>query len=395
MPFLKPPTILSAEHAHRAAKRKLPSSVYEMIEGGTEQENTRDANRAGFEEIGFRPRVFDAHVPRDLSTTIFGREIAMPVFPTPAGFLRMAHPAAELAVARAAAAYGVPMGLGILSSASVEEVTKVHDNVWFQLYMIGGREGSQVAIERAQAAGCAALFVTVDYASATGARERFNAMKGVPGRVDLRTALRYAPEMATRPEWAVKFLKGGLDLAFPNAPRTPEGEVLTAAHAAMSIMTYPPTWDDLAWVRRTWRGPLIIKGITDPEDARKAVDIGADGISVSNHGGNGLDDGPATIRALPHIVDAVGGRIEILLDGGVRRGGDVVKAVALGARAVMFGRPYFWALASAGEQGVHQLLGVYKRGINGTLMNLGCPSVRALDPSYLRLPPGHPNARRD
>ncbi|MFN0096784.1 MAG: alpha-hydroxy acid oxidase [Dehalococcoidia bacterium] len=393
--WFKPPTILSAEHAHRVAKRKLPTSVYQMIEGGTEQEHTRDANRAGFEEIGFRARVFDAHVPRDLTTTVFGREIAMPVFPTPAGFLRMAHPDAELAVAKAAAAYGVPMGLGILSSASVEDVVKVNDNVWFQLYMIGGREGSQVAIERAQAAGCRALFVTVDFASSTGARERFNAMKGVPGRVDLRTAIRYAPEMLLRPEWALKFVKGGLDLKFPNAPRTAQGEVLTAAHAAMSIVAYPPTWEDLAWVRKVWRGPLIIKGITDPADARKAIDIGADGISVSNHGGNGLDDSPATIRALPAMVEAADGKLEVLLDGGVRRGGDVVKAVALGAKAVMFGRPYFWSLAAAGEKGVHQMLGIYKRGINGTLMNLGCPSVSALDPSYLRLPRDHPGARRD
>jgi isopentenyl diphosphate isomerase/L-lactate dehydrogenase-like FMN-dependent dehydrogenase len=337
--------------------------------------------------------VYDAHAPRDLTTTIFGQEIAMPVFPTPAGFLPMAHPAPELAVARAAAAYGVPMGLGILSSAAVEDVVKVNSNVWFQLYMIGGREGSQVAIERAQAAGCKALFVTVDWASSTGARERFDAVKGVPGRVDLRTAIRYAPEMARRPFWALRFLKGGLDLSFPNAPRTADGEVLTAAQAAMSIVAYPPTWDDLAWVRSVWRGPLIIKGITDPRDARRAIDIGADGISVSNHGGNGLDDGPAAIRALPAIVDAAGGQLEILLDGGVRRGGDVVKAAALGAKAVMFGRPYFWSLAAAGERGVHEMLGVYKRGITGTLMNLGCPSVRALDASHLRLPPGHPAAR--
>ncbi|MFN0093980.1 MAG: alpha-hydroxy acid oxidase [Dehalococcoidia bacterium] len=392
---MKSPTILSAEHAHRLAKKKLPASVYQMIEGGTEQENTRNANRRGFEEIGFRPRVYDAHVPRDLTTTIFGQEIAMPVFPTPAGFLRMSHPDAEMGLAKAAAAYGVPVGLGILSSFSVEDIVKVNPNVWFQLYMIGGREGSQVAIERAQAAGCKALFVTVDYASGTGARERFNAVKGVPGRVDLRTAIRYAPEMMMRPEWALKFLKGGLDLKFPNAPRTPEGEVLTAAHAGMSIMTYPPTWDDLAWVRKIWRGPLIIKGVTDPSDARKAIDIGADGISVSNHGGNGLDDGPATIRALPAMVDAADGKLEVLLDGGVRRGGDVVKAVALGAKAVMFGRPYFWSLAAAGEKGVHQMLGIYKRGINGTLMNLGCPSVSALDASYLRLPPGHPRERKD
>jgi isopentenyl diphosphate isomerase/L-lactate dehydrogenase-like FMN-dependent dehydrogenase len=212
----------------------------------------------------------------------------------------------------------------------------------------------------------------------------------VPGRVDVRTAIRYAPEMVVRPLWALNFLRGGLDLAFPNAPRTPQGEVLTAMHAATSIRDYPPTWDDLEWVRQQWPGKLVIKGIVTAEDARRAADIGADGVSVSNHGGNGLDTGPATLRALPEVVDAAAGRLTVLMDGGIRRGSDVVKALALGADAVMFGRPYFWALAAAGEAGVHQVMGMLRRGIVGTLMNLGVRSIHDLDPSHLLLPAGFP-----
>jgi isopentenyl diphosphate isomerase/L-lactate dehydrogenase-like FMN-dependent dehydrogenase len=361
-----------------------------MIEGGTEEEQTVRLNRDAFREVGLRPRVLDSHAPRELRTRIFGVELAMPAFPTPAGFIRMAHHDGELGVARAAKSAGVPMGLGILSSVPIEDVIRVHPDTWFQLYMIGGREGSQVAMERAWAAGSRVLFVTVDFAAATGGRDRISKPRMVPGRVDVQTAIRYAPEMVVRPLWALNFLRGGLDLAFPNAPRTPQGEVLTAMHAATAIRDYPPTWDDLEWVRQQWPGKLVIKGIVTAEDARRAADIGADGVSVSNHGGNGLDTGPATLRALPEVVDAAAGRLTVLMDGGIRRGSDVVKALALGADAVMFGRPYFWALAAAGEAGVHQVMGLLRRGIVGTLMNLGVRSIHDLDASHLLLPAGFP-----
>ena len=194
--------------------------------------------------------------------------------------------------------------------------------------------------------------------------------------------------MALRPLWALNFLRAGLELTFPNAPPVGGEAVLTAGQAAAGIMAHPPTWEDIAWVRRQWDGPLVVKGITDVDDARRAVAEGADAISVSNHGGNSLDGSVATIRALPAIAEAVGGEIEVLLDGGVRRGSDVVKALALGARAVLIGRPYIWALAAGGEEGVRQILEVYRQGIAGTLTLLGCPSVGDLGPSNLRLPPG-------
>jgi len=375
----------STEQARRIAKRKLPSSVYNFIEGGTEEGRTARANSEGFGEIGFRPRIAHDHNPRDLRTMVLGRELAMPVITTPAGFIRVVHPAGELAVAKAVEAAGIAVGISTLASVPIEQITAVASDVWFQLYMIGGRKGSEIAIERAKRAGCRVLIVTADLADNTGGNDG-RPVSPPPGRVDLRTALRYAPEMVRRPVWAASFLRGGLKLIAPNAPGL-DGKPMAVAEGSAALREYPPTWDDIAWVRSQWAGPLVVKGVTCAEDARRAVDVGADAVSVSNHGGNGLDGAPATIRALPEVVEAVDDRIEVLLDGGVRRGGDVVKAVALGARAVLIGRPYIWALAAGGQSGVTELLALYRRNIDATLRLLACPSVQALDPSVLRMPP--------
>ena len=378
--------LTSVAHARREAKRKLPKSVYWWTEAGTELRRTVRANRKGFKEIGLQARVLDSHEPRKLATTVLGREISMPVITTPAGFIRVAHPDGELGVARAAEAAGTAAGIGILASYPIETITAAASDIWFQLYMLGGREGSAIAIERAKQAGCRVLIVTVDFASISGAMDHPHGRAGVPDRVDLATALRYAPEMMTRPLWALNFLRAGLELRFPNSPPLDGQTDLTAGQVGAGIMAYPPTWDDIAWVRRHWDGPLVVKGITSTDDARRAVAEGADAISVSNHGGNSLDGSPATIRALPSIVDAVNGEIEVLLDGGVRRGSDVVKAVALGARAVLIGRPYIWGLAAGGEEGVRQILEILRAGIAGTMMLLGCQSVEDLNRTNLVLP---------
>lgn len=378
--------LTSVAHARREAKRKLPKSVYWWTEAGTELRGTVQANRDGFKEIGLQARVLDSHEPRKLSTTVLGREISLPVITTPAGFIRVAHPDGELGVAKAAEAAGTAAAIGILASYPIETITAAASDVWFQLYMLGGREGSAIAIERAKQAGCRVLVVTVDFAAISGAMDHPHGQAGVPDRVDLATALRYAPEMVTRPLWALNFLRAGLELKFPNSPPLDGNTDLTAGQVGAGIMAYPPTWDDIAWVRRQWDGPLVVKGITSVEDARRAIAEGADAISVSNHGGNSLDGSPATVRVLPSIVDAVNGEIEVLLDGGVRRGSDVVKALALGAKAVLIGRPYIWALAAGGEEGVRQILEVFRGGIAGTLMLLGCPSVQDLNRSHLRLP---------
>jgi isopentenyl diphosphate isomerase/L-lactate dehydrogenase-like FMN-dependent dehydrogenase len=377
--------LTSVEAARRIAKRKLPFSVYRFIEGGNEDEQTVRANREGFQEIGFRPRVPHDRLPRDLRTTVLGQELSMPVVISPAGFIRIAHPDGELAVARAAAAAGIAIGVSTLASYPIEAITAIAPNVWFQVYMVGGRAGTEIAVERAWQAGCRVLVITVDLAAGTGGSDRPSTKSGVPGRVDLRTALRYAPEMVRRPAWAISFLRGGLELAIPNAA-SGDGQPMSVAQGSAAIRESPPTWDDIEWLRARWDGPLVIKGIVTGEDARRAVDLGADAVSVSNHGGNALDGGPAAIRALPEVAEAVDGRIEVLLDGGVRRGGDVVKAVALGAKAVLIGRAYVWALAAGGEEGVRQVLALFRKGIDGTLTLLACPSVGALDRSYVTLP---------
>ena len=216
----------------------------------------------------------------------------------------------------------------------------------------------------------------------------------IPTRVDLRTALTYAPEIVLRPAWAIDFLRGGLRLEVPNVRRTIDGPPLSAAEASASMRTSTPTWDDLGWIKERWGGKLAVKGVLSAEDARRAVDLGADAVIVSNHGGNALDGTPASLRMLPEVVTAVGDRTEVLMDGGVRRGADVVKALALGARAVLIGRAYLWGLAARGEQGVGDILGMFRAGIDRTLALLGCPSVEALDHSYLHLPAWVPEDQR-
>lgn len=379
------PRIASVEHARELARRRLPSSVYWFIEGGTEADLTVRANEQAFDQIGFRPRVANDHLPKGLATTVLGRELAMPVITAPAGLIRIAHSDGELGVARAAEAAGIAVGVSILASHSIEAITDVASDVWFQLYMIGGRDGTEVAIDRARAAGCRVLMVTVDKAAATGGKDRPRVRSEVPSHIDLKTALRFAPEVLLRPRWGYNFLKGGLRLEVPNAPTVVPGEVMTVSEGGAALSEYPPTWDDIAWIREQWDGPFVVKGIVSPDDARHAADLGVDAVSVSNHGGNSLDGGPAAIDALPAIVEAVDDRIEVLLDGGIRRGGDVVKAVALGARAVLIGRGYVWPLAVSGEQGVHEILQLFRRGIDATLALLACPSIQGLGPEHLIL----------
>jgi len=375
--------LTSVEQARRRAQRRLPGSVYAFIDGGNEARVTVRANVDAFSDIGFRPHVASDLAPRDLRTTVLGREISMPLITTPAGFIRIAHRDGELGVARAAAAAGIPTGVSILASEPIESITAVNPDTWFQLYLIGGREGTAAAIARARAAGVRVLMVTVDLAAGTGGSDARRAAMP-PGRVSAGAALRYAPEIATHPRWAASFLRGGLDLIAPNAPGR-DGKPMTIAEGSAALREHPPTWADIAFIREQWDGPLVVKGIVTGDDARRAADLGVDAVSVSNHGGNGLDGAPATIRALPEVVSAVGDRIDVLMDGGVRRGGDVVKAVALGARAVLIGRPYIWAMAAGGEQGVTEILAAFRKGISGTLTLLDCPGVADLDPRVLDL----------
>ena len=279
--------------------------------------------------------------------------------------------------------------MSTLSSYPIAEIAAATTGpVWYQVYFAGGREATELAIDRAAEGGLL-----------RAARHRRPGRRGraasapcvvarIPTRVDLRTALRYAPEMILRPRWALDYVRDGLKIEVPNVRPTDDGPALSAAAASASMRTSTPTWDDLDWIRAQFPGKVAVKGVITADDARRAVDRGADAVIVSNHGGNALDGTPATLRVLPEVVTAVGDRTEVLMDGGIRRGADVVKALALGARAVLIGRAWVWALAAAGEDGVLDILAMFKSDIDRTLALLGCSGVDALDTSYLDVPVG-------
>jgi isopentenyl diphosphate isomerase/L-lactate dehydrogenase-like FMN-dependent dehydrogenase len=377
---------LSIDGAQALAKRRVPRSVYEFIEGGTEGALTVKANRQAYEEVTFRPRAAVFVPTPDLATTVLGCELDMPVIVAPAGMIGMANTGGEVAAAKAAGELGTAIGVSTLSSYPIDEITAVTTApVWYQLYFAGGRSGAEIAIDRAKSAGCRALLVTVDLA-ASARRERSFPGGEIPQAVDLRNALRYAPQMVVRPRWLLDFWRAGMRLDTPNVLVDAQGPALTAAQASASMRANAPTWSDLEWIREQWPGPIAIKGILSPEDARRARDRGVEGIVVSNHGGNALDGLPATLRVLPGIVDAVGHDLEVLMDGGVRRGSDVVKAMALGAKAVLVGRSYIWGLAAGGEPGVYQALKVLRDGVRRTLGLLGCPGLSELDRTFVTVP---------
>jgi heme/flavin dehydrogenase (mycofactocin system) len=297
------------------------------------------------------------------------------------------HPDGEVAVARAAAGAGTAMGLSSFASKSIEEAVEANPKLFFQVYWMGDRGNMERVLERARNAGAKGLIVTLDWIFS---HRRDWGSPEIPDNLDFKNMAKLAPQALARPRWLYRYLKSGTlpDLGVPNVAE-PESEPPTFFGAYGSwMMTGQPSWEDLAWLRETWGGPIMIKGVYHPDDARHAVEIGADAISVSNHGGNNLDSTPASIRALPGIADAVGGEIEILLDGGLRRGSDVVKALALGARAVMIGRAYLWGLAARGEPGVANILEIFRAGIDETLLGLGRESIHDLVPEDVLLPEG-------
>jgi len=370
--------------AQRRAKKRLPKSVYMALVAGSEKGLTMDDNVEAFSELGFRPHIADLPRERDLSTRVLGQDLSLPVIISPTG-VQAVSPDGEVAVARAAAAAGTAIGLSSFASKAIEDVAAANDKTFFQMYWVGSRDRILERAERAKKAGAKALIVTLDWSFAT---RRDWGSPPIPERMDLKAMLRFAPEGIARPRWLIDFMRnGGLpDLTTPNLALP--GEVAPTFFGAYGEwMTTPlPTWDDVRWLREQWDGPFAVKGIMHPDDARRAVDIGATALSVSNHGGNNLDGTPAAIRALPDVVAAVGDQIEVLLDGGVRRGSDVVKALALGARAVLIGRAYLWGMAANGEAGVTNVLEILRSGISEALLGLGRASVHDLVPEDLIIP---------
>ncbi len=365
----------SVAEAQRRARRRLPRSVYSAVVAGSERGATLSDNVQAFREIGFLPRIATGiGQGRDLTTTMLGQHLQLPVMISPTG-VQAVHPEAEVAVARAAASARTAMGLSSFASKPLGEVIEANPATFFQIYWMGrDRVAEILEAVRGRVPG---IILTLDW---TFAHRRDWGSPAIPQTLDLRTILKLAPQTVVRPQWLREFARAGgpPPLTVPNMARP--GEVAPKFFDAyVEWMQSPPvTWSDLAWVREHWNGKLMIKGITHPDDSRRAVDIGADAISVSNHGGNNLDGTPGSIRALPAVVDAVDGRIEILLDGGIRRGSDVVKAVALGARAVMIGRAALWGLAANGEAGVANVLEILRAGIDETLVGLGKQSVTDL-----------------
>ena len=376
----------SIAEAQRRAKRRLPKSVYMAIWAGTEHGLTLKDNIEAFGELGFAPRVADLPSERDLSTTVMGQTIALPVVISPTG-VQAVHPDGEVAVARAAAARGTAMGLSSFASKPVEEVVAANPQTFFQVYWAGSREEILARAERARAAGAVGLIVTLDWTFSHG---RDWGSPSIPEQLDLRTMARMAPEVVSRPRWFYRWARTGQlpGMTVPNMVAADGAAPNFFGAYGQWMQTKSPSWADVRWLREQWGGPFMLKGVMRVDDARRACDIGVSAISVSNHGGNNLDGTPATIRALPAIAEAVGDEIEVLLDGGIRRGSDVVKALALGARAVMIGRPYLWGLAANGQAGVENVLDILRSGIDSALLGLGHGSVRDLSPADLLIPDG-------
>jgi heme/flavin dehydrogenase (mycofactocin system) len=370
--------------AQRRAKKRLPKSVYMALIAGTDKGITVSDNVDAYSELGFRPHIANLPAERSQATTVLGQDIALPVIISPTG-VQAVHPEGEVAVARAAAGAGTAAGLSSFASRSIEDVAAVNDKVFFQMYWVGSREQLLARAMRAKKAGAKALIMTLDWSFSNG---RDWGSPPIPEKIDLKAAVQFAPEVLRKPRWLLDFVKSGKlpDLTTPNLAI--DGEPApTFFGAYYQWMTTPlPTWEDVAWLREQWDGPFMVKGIMHPDDARRAVDAGATAISVSNHGGNNLDGTPASIRVLPGIADAVGDQIEVLLDGGIRRGSDVVKALALGAKAVMIGRAYLWGMAANGEAGVANVLEILKQGIDAGLLGLGKSSIHELTRDDLLIP---------
>lgn len=372
--------------AQQRAKKRLPRSVYSSLISASEKGVTVSDNVESFAELGFAPHVVGATEKREMATTVMGQDISMPVIISPTG-VQAVDPDGEVAVARAAAARGTAMGLSSFASKPMEEVTAVNDKIFFQIYWLGSRDEIAARVQRAKDAGAVGLICTTDWSFSHG---RDWGSPKIPERMNLATMIKMSPEVITKPGWLWSFGKHlrPPELRVPNQGRRGEpGPAFFDAYGQW-MGTPPPTWEDIAWLRELWGGPFLLKGMVRVDDAKRAVDAGVSAITVSNHGGNNLDGTPAAIRCLPAIADAVGDQVEVLLDGGIRRGSDVVKALALGARAVMIGRAYLWGLAANGQAGVENVLDILSGGIDSALRGLGKSSIHDLTPDDILVPEG-------
>jgi isopentenyl diphosphate isomerase/L-lactate dehydrogenase-like FMN-dependent dehydrogenase len=378
--------VVNVQDLRQLAERRVPRPVFDYLDGGGEGEFTLRENCRAFQEITFRARHAVAVDVCDLHAKLLETDLALPFMLAPVGYSRLMHPEGECAAARAAGEAGTAYILSTISGHKMEDVKAASSGpVWYQLYLMGGRAVAEAAITRARTAGFSALVLTIDTA-VSGIRER-DVRNGVSQLLsgNLISMLPFLPQVFSRPGWLASFLLDGgvpqlANVVIPGGGPMPMVDVTSAlANAAV-------TWADMRWLRQLWNAPIIVKGVLTGDDARRAIDEGASAVVVSNHGGRQLDGLPATIRALPEVVAAVNGRIEVLMDGGIRRGTDVVKAICVGARAVLIGRAYAYGLAAAGRPGVARAIQILRTDIERTLRLLGCRSIVELDRSYVDFP---------
>jgi isopentenyl diphosphate isomerase/L-lactate dehydrogenase-like FMN-dependent dehydrogenase len=377
------PGVVSIADLRSRARSRLPRVVFDYLDGGADAERTLRANTQAFEQVTFRPRYAVPVGEVDLRARVLGTELPFPALLAPVGYSRLVHPGGEIAAARAAGDAGTIYILSTISGHPLEAVRAASRGpLWYQLYLVGGRPAAEGALQRARAAGYSALVVTIDTPVA-GMRERDyrNGTSALLG-TSLFAKLPFLGQLLVRPRWLTRFLLDGGVPRLPNVVLPGEGPMrLMDVNSALA--TTAITWDDFRWIRELWNGPLVVKGVLTADDARRAVDVGAAAVVVSNHGGRQLDGAPATLHVLPEIAAAVLGQAEVLMDGGVRRGADIVKAVCLGARAVLVGRAYAYGLAAGGLAGVSRALEILRADVERTLRLIGCPSIAALQRAYV------------
>ncbi len=379
------PKVVNIDDLRTLAKRRLPRMVFDYIDSGADREQTLSQNCSAFNEILFRPRCAVATPSCDLSVSLIGQKFALPFLLAPVGSSRMFYPQGEVLAAKEAGKVSTGYTLSTLSGCRLEDVKQATSSeAWYQLYLLGGKDVALKTIDRAKAAGFSAIVVTID-TPVSGLRERD--IRGGTKELlskDPLTMLPYIPQMLVKPCWLSQWLLDGGLMSFPNVQLDdgPMGYTAIGPALEQSVVT----WEDLNWIREAWGGKIIVKGVHIGDDAKKAIDLGIDAIVVSNHGARQLDSVAPTIRALPEIITAVNGQIDVLLDGGIRRGSDVVKALCLGAKGVLIGRAYAYGLAAAGGPGVARAIEILQADILRTMKLLGCDSVSKLNRSFITIP---------
>lgn len=385
---LAAPYVVNVKDLRRLARRRCPDAVFDYLDGAADDEVTLKDSERAFREVLFKPRFAVATPVCDLSVTVLGHKLDLPFLLAPIGYSRLMHPRGELASSKAAGRNGTAYILSTMSGHTIEDVkAESAGPTFYQLYLAGGRGAAEAAIARVKKAGYKALFVTIDTPVA-GNRERDvrNGMRQLMSPNWLRR-IPYLPNILMHPRWLAGFLLDGMSRPFPNIV-VPDLGPLPAIDVGAALESAQVSWPDLKWIREAWNGPIVIKGVMTVEDAKRSVDEGAQGIVVSTHAGRQLDSVAGSLRVLPGIVEAVKGKTEILFDGGIRRGSDMVKAIAMGADAVLLGRGYAYGLAAAGDAGVERAIEIFRTDIIRTLKLLGCSSIAQLDSSYIALRPG-------